>query len=293
MTRPLRLESPNALYHVTSRGDRRETIFEDDDRLRFLEILGMVVLDHNWLCHGYCLMDNHYHLIGETLDGNLSKGMRQLNGVYTQASNRRHGRSGHLFQGRYKAILMDKDRYLLELSRYVVLNPLRAKGMVKRLEDSPWSSYPAMAGDAPKPEWLTTDWILSLFGKQRLIATEKCRQFVLEGVQHQPEIWSNLKGQIYLGDAAFVTEMQKRIGREKDDLNIPQQQKRPIAKPLSEIAAQHKDRKRRLLKPAKLAHTVSENSENTINCIQRRLELFFGRIRILYFGSDTVSVTPF
>lgn len=244
MTRPLRLEFPNALYHVTSRGDRREDIFEDDDdRVRFLEILGAVVLDHNWLCHGYCLMDNHYHLVIETPDGNLSKGMRQLNGVYTQASNRRHGRSGHLFQGRYKAILVDKERYLLELSRYVVLNPLRAKGMVKQLEDWPWSSYPAMVGDAAKPEWLTADWLLSLFGKQRRIAMERYRQFVIEGVQHQPEIWSNLKGQIYLGDKAFVAEMQKRIGKEKDDLNIPKRQKRPIAKPLSEIAAQYKDRK--------------------------------------------------
>lgn len=244
MTRPLRLEFPNALYHVTSRGDRRENIFEDDDdRLRFLEIFESVVADYNWLCHGYCLMDNHYHLIIETLDGNLSKGMRQLNGVYTQASNRRHGRGGHLFQGRYKAILVDKDRYLLELSRYVVLNPLRAKGMVKRLEDWLWSSYLAMVGDALKPEWLTTDWILSLFGKQRRIAMEKYRQFVIEGMQHQSGIWSNLKGQIYLGDEAFVSEMQKRIGKEKDDLNIPKQQKRPIAKPLSEIAAQAKDRK--------------------------------------------------
>ena len=228
---------------MTSRGDRRENIYEDDDdRLRFLEILETVVVDYNWLCHGYCLMDNHYHFIIETLDGNLSKGMRQLNGVYTQTSNRRHGRSGHLFQGRYKAILVDKDRYLLELSRYVVLNPLRAKGMVDQLEDWPWSSYLAMIGDAPRPEWLTTDWILSLFGKQRRVAMERYRQFVLEGVQHQPEIWSNLKGQIYLGDEAFVTEMQKRIGREKDDLNIPKQQKRPIAKPLPEIAAQYTDR---------------------------------------------------
>jgi REP element-mobilizing transposase RayT len=98
MTRPLRLEFPNTLYYVTSRGDRREAIFEDDDdRVRFLEILGTVVADYNWLCHGYCLMDNHYHLIIETLDGNLSKGMRQLNGVYTQASNRRHGRVPVIF----------------------------------------------------------------------------------------------------------------------------------------------------------------------------------------------------
>ena len=243
MSRPLRLEFPNALYHVTSRGDRRENIYEDDDdRLKFLEILGMVVADYNWLCHGYCLMDNHYHLIIETLEGNLSKGMRQLNGVYTQASNRRHGRSGHFFQGRYKAILVDKDRYLLELSRYVVLNPLRVKGLIDRLEDWPWSSYLAMVGDASKPEWLTTDWILSLFGKRKKIAMKRYRQFVLDGVQHQPEIWSNLKGQIYLGDEAFVAELQKRIGKDKDDINIPRQQKRPIVRPLAEIAAQYKDR---------------------------------------------------
>lgn len=169
--------------------------------------------------------------------------MCQLNGVYTQASNRRYGRSGHLFQGRYKAILVDKDRYMLELSRYVVLNPLRAKGMVKRLEDWLWSSYLAMVGDAPKPEWLTTDWLLSLFGKQRKIAMEKYRQFVKEGVHHQSGIWSNLKGQIYLGDEAFVAEMQKKIGKEQDDFNIPKQHKRPLAKPLSKIAAQVKDRK--------------------------------------------------
>jgi len=106
---------------VTSRGDRREDIFDDDDdRVRFLDILGAVVTDYHWLCHGSCLMRNHYHLVIETLDGNVSKGMRQLNGVYTQASNRRHTRSGHLFQGQSKAILVDTDPYLLELARYVV-----------------------------------------------------------------------------------------------------------------------------------------------------------------------------
>lgn len=239
MTRPLRLEFPNALYHVTSRGDRREDIFDDDDdRLRFLEILGTVVTNYHWLCHGYCLMNNHYHLVIETLDSNLSKGMRQLNGVYTQASNRRHKRSGHLFQGRYKAILVDKDPYLLELVRYVVLNPVRAKGMVRRLEDWPWSSYWAMVGAAPKPAWLTTDWLLSQFGTQRKFAMKRYRQFVMDGVQRERAIWSNLKGQIYLGDETFVSTVQKRIGKEQDDLNIPKKQKRPIAKPLAEIVIQ-------------------------------------------------------
>ena len=128
MTRPVRIEFEGALYHVTSRGDRREDIYEDDsDRLQFLEVLGEVVETFNWVCHAYCQMGNHYHLVVETPDVNLSKGMRQLNGVHTQTSNRRHGRVGHLFQGRYKAILMDGDAYLLELTRYVVLNPVRAR----------------------------------------------------------------------------------------------------------------------------------------------------------------------
>ena len=118
MSRPIRIEFCGALYHVTSRGDRREAIYEDDqDRHIFLALLAKVIRQFNWCCHGYCLMGNHYHLLIETPDGNLSKGMRQLNGVYTKTSNRRHQRVGHLFQGRYKAILVDADSYLLELTR--------------------------------------------------------------------------------------------------------------------------------------------------------------------------------
>jgi len=126
MSRPLRLEFAGALYHVTSRGDRREDIYENDcDRKGFLELLGDVCETYNWVSHGYCLMSNHYHLIIETPEGNLSKGMRQLNGVYTKRFNSMHGRVGHVFQGRYKAIHVDKESYLIELSRYVVLNPVR------------------------------------------------------------------------------------------------------------------------------------------------------------------------
>ena len=151
MSRPLRIEFPDALYHVTSRGDRREDIFEDDqDRQTFLETLEQVITQFNWTCYAWCLMDNHYHLLIQTPDGNLSKGMRQLNGVYTQASNRRHGRVGHLFQGRFKAILVDSDAYLLELARYVVLNPVRA-GMVKKPDGWAWSSYRASLGLEPAP----------------------------------------------------------------------------------------------------------------------------------------------
>ena len=146
MARPIRIEFSGALYHVTTRGDRREAIYEDDDDRRiFLEVLGQVVADFNWICHAYCLMSNHYHLVVETPDGNLSKGMRQLNGVFTQSSNRRHGRTGHLFQGRYKAILVDGDSDLLELARYVVLNPVRA-GVVPVPGRWLWSRYQAMIG---------------------------------------------------------------------------------------------------------------------------------------------------
>lgn len=248
MVRPLRLEFPGALYHVTSRGDRREDIYEDnDDRERFLEILGAVVTGYNWLCHAYCQMNNHYHLIIETPDGNLSKGMRQLNGVFTQASNRRHQRSGHLFQGRYKAILVDKESYLLELSRYVVLNPVRARGIVHRIEEWPWSSYPAMTGMAIPPEWLTTDWLLSQFGKQRIRAMEKYRQFVIEGIAQKPDLWSDLKGQIYLGNEDFVSTMQNRIGKERDDWNIPRQQKRPVPPSLAKIAQRITERNAAIL----------------------------------------------
>ena len=128
MARPLRIEFPNALYHITSRGDRREAIYRDDeDRRQWLKILGEVCECSNWVIHGYCQMTNHYHLLAETIDGNLSRGMRQLNGLYTQKFNNRYKESGHLFQGRYKAIIVQKESYLLELSRYIVLNPVRAK----------------------------------------------------------------------------------------------------------------------------------------------------------------------
>ena len=146
MSRPLRIEFSGALYHVTARGNRRESIFLDDgDQARFLDVLGEVCRHFNWQLHAYCLMTNHYHLLIETPDGNLSKGMRQLNGVYTQRFNRTHGRVGHVFQGRFKGILVQKESYLLELARYIVLNPVRA-GMVPFAQDWPWSSYRATVG---------------------------------------------------------------------------------------------------------------------------------------------------
>ena len=168
MARPLRIEYPDALYHVTSRGNRQEDIYLDDqDRNAFLKTLSRVCDRFNWVCHSYCLMSNHYHLMIETPEANLSEGMRQLNGVYTQTLNRNHSRVGHVFQGRYKAILVQKDSYLLELSRYIVLNPVRAS-MVHSAKDWRWSSYQSTAGLVATPNWLTsTGYYPALRGVRR------------------------------------------------------------------------------------------------------------------------------
>lgn len=232
MARPLRLEFAGALYHITSRGDRKEAIYETgDDREAFLTVLSDVCRTHHWLCHAYCLMDNHYHLLIETPDANLSKGMRQLNGVYTQRYNRAHERIGHVFQGRYKSILVDKNSYLLEVARYIVLNPVRAR-MVRTVRDWPWSSYRATAGQVSSPEWLQTDWLLAAFGKRKSNAIRAYKQFVSEG-KGQPSPWGSLKNQVFLGDEAFVEKMQTLIGDDKTLSEIPSSQRRAIPKSLA------------------------------------------------------------
>jgi len=241
MSRPLRIEFPNALYHVTARGDRREDIFEDDeDRKLFLETLGEVIGQFNWVCYAWCLMDNHYHLLIQTPDGNLSKGMRQLNGVYTQASNRRHKRVGHLFQGRFKAILVDSDAYLLELSRYVVLNPVRAR-ITRKPESWSWSSYRASVGLELAPDWLAVDGLLALFAKRRSLAQERYAQFVLEGIKAKSP-WDDLKGQVFLGDEGFVKRMLAHLELAGDDVQIPLAQRRPVAPSMDEIEQGAADR---------------------------------------------------
>ncbi|MCP4406989.1 MAG: transposase [Gammaproteobacteria bacterium] len=205
MARPLRLEFAGALYHITSRGDRREGIFlDDEDRENWIDGLANVCSRFNWVVHAYCQMTNHYHLLAETVDGNLARGMRQLNGHYTQRFNRRHGLVGHLLQGRYKAILVQKDAYLLELSRYVVLNPVRAR-MAKHPEDWPWSSYCQMIGIADVPKWLNTDWLLRQFGGQRQEAVLAYRRYVMEGKGVSSPL-EQTRHQLLLGDDSFVAQ---------------------------------------------------------------------------------------
>jgi len=241
MTRPLRIEYAGALYHVTARGNARERIFlDDDDRREWLGLLGEICAQWGWVVHAYCLMDNHYHVLLETREGHLSQGMRQLNGVYTQRFNRRHGRVGHGFQGRYKAILVQKETYLLELARYVVLNPVRA-GMVRSAKDWPWSSYRATAGMTEMPAWLSVDWLLSAFGRRRVEAIDGYRRFVSDG-RNQPSPWEELRNQVYLGEAAFVEALQAAVDQDQDLSEIPATQRRPPAKTLDEYAALHPER---------------------------------------------------
>ena len=232
MTRPLRLEFPGALYHVTARGNAQAPIFlDDEDREGFLGVLGECIARFGWLCHAYCLMDNHYHLIIETPDANLSAGMRQLNGVYTQRFNRRHARSGHVFQGRFKAILVERDSNLLALCRYVVLNPVRAK-MVKNVSKYAWSSYLATVGAAPNPQWLESDWVLSQFGKSRAVTRRKYAEFVAEGAVSP---WRELKGQVLLGSEQFVSGLQPLLVDAGDLKELPRAQRligRPSLKAL-------------------------------------------------------------
>ena len=203
MARPIRIEYEGALYHVTSRGNAGGDIFlDDDDRKRFLKTLSEVVKRYYWIVHAYCLMSNHYHLLVETPQGNLSTGMRQLNGVYTQRFNLRHGRVGHLFQGRYKAFLVEKESYLLELSRYIVLNPVRA-GIVPSPEDWPWSSYRPTTGMKSGVEFLHTDWILSSFSPSGAQAQKLYISFVKDGIGKKSPL-KEAKGGFILGGRAFI-----------------------------------------------------------------------------------------
>ncbi|MCL5043314.1 MAG: transposase [Gammaproteobacteria bacterium] len=241
MARPLRLEFAGALYHITARGDRRELIYEDDnDRLSFLALLSELCQQYQWVCHAYCLMGNHYHLLLETLEANLSSGMRQLNGVYTQRHNRRHERVGHVFQGRYKAILVEKEGYLLELARYIVLNPVRAQ-MVHSAEEWPWSSYQATVGSVDPFAGLYVDWVLSAFGQDREHAVAGYKRFVASG-RGQPTPWEALKNQIYLGGDQFIASVQGTIDPTRSLAEIPSLQRRPPPRPLDDYFANSADR---------------------------------------------------
>lgn len=235
MARPIRIEYPGAIYHITSRGNAQLPIYEiNHDRKIFLGVLGEVVDRYNWLCHAYCLMDNHYHLLVETPDGNLSLGMRHLNGVYTQRFNKRHKRVGHVFQGRFKSILVEQDSYLLELCRYVVLNPIRA-GLIKSPENYRWSSFGATSGFTKTAPFLTVDWILGQFGNNRVEAQKEYRRFVKSGIEGNSSPWQELKSQCILGSKSFIEKLTPSLKDKSDIKEIPKEQRLAFRPSLNDL----------------------------------------------------------
>ena len=222
MARPLRIEYPGAYYHVTSRGNEQKDIFKSRrDREKFLEYLASATERYGAAIHAWCLMSNHYHLLLETPAGNLSQIMRHINGAYTTYFNVKRKRSGHLLQGRYKAILVEADEYLAELSRYIHLNPVRA-GIVERPEQYQWSSYQSFIGQSKPPAWLKTGFTLGCFAKKESDARRKYKSFV-EGMigKEYESLESKTFGASILGNADFVEEVSSAHIRGKEDVNIP------------------------------------------------------------------------
>lgn len=222
MARPIRVEFPGAVYHVTARGNERRRTFRDDaDRQQFLATLEQVAKEHGLRVHGYCLMPNHYHLLVETPRANLSRSIGWLQTTYTIRFNRRHRRSGHLFQGRFKAHLVEVDSYAMELLRYVHLNPVRSRDKqapVPRernvaLRQYPWSSHRAYLGKSPAPSWLCTDW-LSFFGRRRSAGQKEYDRFVKDAFESAVEDpWARLQGGLVLGSEAFVGRVRDWVGK--------------------------------------------------------------------------------
>jgi REP element-mobilizing transposase RayT len=220
MVRPLRLQYPGAFYHITVRGNRRQNIYIDDiDRRHFLRILTEIAFIRNVICYAYCLMDNHYHLEIETPDGNLAAFMRDLNGIVSQDHNKRHRKTGHLFQGRYHSFLIEKETYLMEVARYVVLNPVRA-GLVKKPEQWCWSSYRATLGEVESPPFLATNSLLKFFHRSRSQAQKNYQKFVIEGIGATSP-FEEIEQGIVLGSPQFLHEVWNWNDKTDDIKELP------------------------------------------------------------------------
>jgi REP element-mobilizing transposase RayT len=250
MARPLRFQLAGEFFHVLTRGNARQSIFLDDvDRNAFLANLQDVVVRWRFRCHAYCLMGNHYHLVLQPQDPNLSGGIRQLNGVFGQAFNRRHGRVGHVFAGRFKSLLVDRDNYLLQVTRYIALNPVRA-GLVSTAAAWPWSHHRAMAGLARMAPWLTCDEILECFdAHSRTVAQEAYRRFVESTGEVDESLRSAIERGGILGSQALLERVTPVIDRFGADLEIPQRERlvhRPTLESLFHSVGGRDQRNRRI-----------------------------------------------
>ena len=230
MARPLRIEFPGALYHVTSRGNEQRPIFRDDiDCTMFLTFLGQAVQRFDWSLTAWVLMTNHYHLVIQTPEANLSRGMHWLNGTYAGWFNHRHERSGHLFQGRFDSFLVERETYLRELLRYVVLNPVRAK-MVARPEDHRWSSYRSTAGLEATNDWLDVPTALGLFDDDSIVAQSQYQEFVLAKIENSESLWDNVINGIYLGTESWAKRMRNIVEARPRSTDHPLRQ-RAVGRP--------------------------------------------------------------
>lgn len=249
MTRSICIEYPDALYHVVSRGVAKRDIYCcDEDRRMFLRILKRAVRAHNLVIHAYCLMGNHYHLLVQTPDANLSRGMHAINGDYAQTHNRIHERAGHLFQGRYSRTLIEKEGYLLAAARYIVLNPVRA-GLTDNPAHYPWSSYPYTAGLFDPPDFMHIDGVLSFFCKDLLKAQDRYRRFVFQGITE--DVPTELEGEAFLGSKEFISGLQDMTHDKREIKDIPRRQRFPGRPGLHDIFPQNdpnkEERNRRII----------------------------------------------
>jgi len=245
MARPLRIEFPGALYHVISRGNERRAIVRDDaDRRKRLDWLRRTVETYGWRLHAFVLMSNHDHLFVETPEANLSAGMQLYNGSYTGYFNCRHRRAGHLFQGRFKGHLIEEEGYFLEVSRYIHLNPVRAR-VVARPEDWPWGSCPGYVRGARKLGWITYGRVLGEFGTEASQARRRYKRFLYAGLDDSPASpFDDALGGLLLGSSAFVDRVRRLLGEKPEDLDVPQLghlRPRPTLEAITAAVATHFD----------------------------------------------------
>ena len=236
MARPIRIQFPDALYHVISRGNEKKPIVRDDvDRHKRIDWLRRTVETHGWRLHAFVLMTNHEHLFVETPEPNLSAGMQYLNGSYTSYFNRRHRRAGHLFQGRFKGHLIEEQGYFLEVSRYIHLNPVRAK-IVDRPEQYEFSSYCGYTRSSQSVEWICYERVLGEFSPEPATARRAYGRFVRAGVSERPPSpFRGALGGMLVGSEKFVARIGRFLAHRPADPSVPQLVKLRSRPTLAEI----------------------------------------------------------
>ena len=242
MARPLRIDYPGAVHHVTCRGNERRPIFRSDvDRKMFLHFLGETATRFRFSVTAFVLMTNHFHLVIETPEANLSRGMHWFNTSYAGWFNHHHKRSGHLYRGRFDSRVIEKASYFAEVLRYVVLNPVRAK-MVARPEDYRWSSYRATAGLEPAPAWLNLDSALAIFGPDRPTSAAGYARFVLAHLDSDESLWDKVRHGIFLGSEPWLIQMRELVESKPRSTDHPKKQRsvgRPVMSKIVAVVSQH------------------------------------------------------